>query len=148
MSQARHFDLAFQLPEGWADRTSVLFVGPARDGYAPTVVVVRKTLPAATTSREFAAGELPGLRETAGGEAFHLIREGDIVIATREAFRRVYECVYPAIGGNLTQMQVYIVIGREATTITATAPSDRYEATEPVFIQMIAGMKFTEAQPR
>jgi hypothetical protein len=143
MDHIRHDPFTIGLPPGWADATLVLAAGPKRDGFAPTISVLRRPLTEPTTAAAFAALQLPQLAQTLADEQFLLV-EQNTHPSTYDAFRFVYHFVLRDGQLPITQMQVYLVVGMTAFVITVTDRSDDFPQHRSVFESAIGQFRVEE----
>ncbi|GBC93870.1 hypothetical protein HRbin15_02372 [bacterium HR15] len=133
MQEMHHYDYTIGLPQRWIDASVVVMVGPPNDNYSPSITITRDYLDFAMSASEYAANQLVGLKTELGGVGYRVVEEGTTTIGGLPAYQRLHTFQMPEGGFEITQLQVYVVRGREAITITCTNLSQWFEQTRPLF---------------
>jgi hypothetical protein len=134
-----HHDLGIGFPPGWLDDSVVSLTGPPREGYSPSITITREELESEISAAEYAANQLRELEEGAVGIEYRL--HGDepfpLPIAGVTAHRRLQAFFIAEMGLEVMQMQVYVVKGFEAVTITCTDTAGQFAATKATFLEAV-----------
>jgi hypothetical protein len=125
------------LPPGWEDRTVLTIAGPAVSGVSPNVIVTRETLCDNMGLGGFASGWLDRLADELP------VRERRPVEHTHVAGQRAQvRCVeWAAAGTAVVQLVALFCAGGSGYAAVCTAPTDAFEAMEPGFRELLAGLR-------
>ncbi len=137
MQEMIHYDYAIGMPQRWIDASVVVIVGPPNDGYSPNITITRERLDFPMTSVEYAGNQLPALQRELENEGYEVVEEGPLALGNLEAYHRVHTFRMSDIGLEVKQLQVYIVSGTDAITITCTNLTHLFENTKPTFLEAI-----------
>lgn len=124
-------------PEGWYDKTMIIYSAPAEPGrpVAPNMVIARDALGAGETFREYCNRQIDGFRATL--PHFHREDEGPGRVHDRDAFQILL--TWTSGAGVLRQRVFFISAGAGVVvTYTATAAAEDYHLHEPEFEQGLA----------
>jgi hypothetical protein len=121
----RHGDITVPLPEGWADVSQIVAMGPDEEGFRASLVVSAEPAQGKETAKELAARALPQLQRSAPG--FALVSEKAATFGGQQGVSREYTCQ----AGNIkvAQLQFYCVKNGQAYTFTYTQRADRIAYT-------------------
>lgn len=107
-----------QLPDNWEDQTAYTFMGPEINGQRHMLNLVIDRNLADTDLREFALDRIQPLRDSLGG--IETLKEEERALASGvTAYEWVYKWV-PAAGQVIFKKHVYLIIGKQGYTFTAT----------------------------
>jgi hypothetical protein len=140
--EVRAGSVSLPLPAGWEDRTVLTIAGPLVAGISPNVVVTRETLCDNMGLGGFAGGwvsrlgdELP-VRERRPVEHVH--------VAGQRAQLRCVE--WEAAGTAVVQLVALFCAGGSGYAAVCTAPASEFDALEPSFRRLIAGLRVDVAE--
>ena len=136
MANANHNEISFPLPQGWADMSQIVAVGPADSNFRPNLVITREPVKAGETAIAFAQRQLPLLKQSIPG--LTVIKESPTKLGTLTAFSREYTGVYE--GRKLQQLQLYVIQNGTAYVFTVTHAEGRLDAIRPTVEKMLAGL--------
>jgi hypothetical protein len=139
MNDLVHQELTIGFPDGWEDRTEVLFVGPTREGRNPAVTVKRVEIKFDMTLAQFVGFQVQALEVLLGVKKADVIEEGDTTLAGLPAHARLYRLLFgdkPCV-----QRQVYTLRGRTAYIVTTTSAAEHYADDAPVFEEILKRFK-------
>jgi hypothetical protein len=137
MQDIAHFDYIIGLPPRWLDASVVVLVGPPNDNYHPNITITREPLEFQMNASEYAANQLSGLHAELDSAGYRVLEEGSITIGGLTAYQRLHTFQMPEAGLEITQLQLYLVRGKEALTITCTNLSHWFEQTRPLFMEAL-----------
>ena len=112
----QHNYLTLSLPNGWEDASQVIALGPEDSGFRPNLVFSQEPTKANETAQQFAARQLPQLKQALTGYA--LVKEGMQKFGPNSGFLR--EHTFKMDKGEIGQLQFYVVSGGRAYTFTFT----------------------------
>jgi hypothetical protein len=121
----RHGDITVPLPEGWADVSQIVAMGPEEEGFRASLVVSTEPAQGKETAKELAARALPQLQRSAPG--FALVSEKPATFGGQQGVSREYTC--QAGNVKIAQLQFYCVKNGQAYTFTYTQRADRIAYT-------------------
>lgn len=107
-----------QLPEGWEDQTAYTFMGPEVNGQRHMLNLVIDRNLSDTDLREFALDRIQPLKDALAG--IETLKEEERSLPSGVA---AYEWVYkwvPAPGQVIFKKHLYLIIGKQGYTFTAT----------------------------
>ncbi len=142
MQEFVHNDFVIGFPSRWIDSSVVILAGPQNDGYSPNITITRERLEFQLTAAEYAANQLMVLRQDLSQEGYQVVEEGPLPLAGMTAYQRIHTFRMSDVNLQLTQMQVYVVKGREAITITCTNTAGWFDRTKPIFMEAIKQFKW------
>lgn len=131
-----HNDFSIGLPDRWIDTSVIAIAGPPDSGFSPSITVTRERLDFQLKVNEYAANQLAALSEEFGENDYEVIEEGPIQISGMQAYQRTHEF---DVDEDLRarQLQVYVVKGDQAITITCTSTDKGFENSKQVFLEAI-----------
>lgn len=135
MDDLHHGEFKIGLPDGWRDRTEVVFVGPKRSGVSPAISLKRTALKAGQTLADLAASQLEGLQLMLRVTKDDIIEEGEATLAGIHAHMRVYHGTY--LDRRITQRQICMIHDQTAYVLTASSTREHYAEDLPVFEEVI-----------
>ncbi|MCP3163549.1 DcrB-related protein [Myxococcus qinghaiensis] len=124
----RHGDLTLPLPEGWADASQVVAMGPVEEGFRASVVVSTEPRQGQETAKDLATRALAQLQRSTQG--FALVSEKPAKFGGQQGLTREYTCLAGAL--KVAQLQFYCVKDKQAYTFTYTQRADRIAYTRAV----------------
>lgn len=139
MANAPAVAVSGKAPDGWFDKTMVIYSAPARPGETMTanIVIARHALGASETFREYCNRQIEGFRTTL--PQFHRRHEEPGRVHDLDAFQ--IEFTWTSGAGALRQRVFFIAAGDGVVvTYTATAADAEYDAHEAVFRQGLADL--------
>ena len=136
--------VAGQRPDGWFDKTMIVYAAPATPGQtiAANIVIARDAMGAEETFREYCNRQIDGFRVTLP----HYTREdeGPGFVQDHDAFQVRF--VWQSGAGMLRQRVFFISAGSGVVvTYTATAAEQDYAANEAVFERGLADLVIAPA---
>lgn len=137
MAEFVHNDFRIGFPPRWIDSSVVVLAGPPNDGYSPNINVSREQLQFRLTAAEYAAEQLLALQEGLAEQGYTVVEERDTTLGGEAAFQRLHRFEVAEEGLRITQLQIYVVKGQEAVTITCTNLTDWFEQTRPTFMEAV-----------
>lgn len=147
MQEMVHFDYTIGLPPRWIDASVVVIVGPPNDNYNPNITITREPLDFQMSASEYAANQLAGLHAELDSVGYQVLEENPLSIGGLPAYLRVHTFQMPEAELEVTQMQVYLVRGKEALTITCTNLSHWFEQTRPLFMEALQRFRWRTPVP-
>lgn len=142
---ARHslvlHDVEVPLPPGWSDRSQLIVVAGAEQGFRPNLVVVRDTRKNGEDAEQFATRNLAGLADII--DDYQLISHGWETIGEHAGFLREQEIV--ADDKIVRQLQFSVVHGNWAYVFTFTHLASRFDAVAAEARALIAGTRIASA---
>lgn len=149
MQELIHGDWTIGLPDKWLDNSIVIFNGPPNDGFSPNITVLREPLTYLLSAEEYASNQLAGLMEEFNDQNYQVLEEGTVKLGELPAYYRIHSFLMDDSDSELTQMQVYVVRGMEAITITFTHLSQWFSLQRQVFLDSLSLFQWgTVAHPR
>jgi hypothetical protein len=145
MKEFSHHDFSIGLPPRWIDSTVVVLAGPPNEGYSPNITVTREQLEFRLSVEEYAAEQLIALRQGLAEKSYKVLEEGPLSLGPAGAFQRVHRFEVEEEGLRITQLQIYLVRGGEALTITCTHRSEWFEQLKPQFMEAARMFHWREA---
>lgn len=128
-------------PDGWLDLSTLVFAGPPRGDFSPSITVSRERLDRLVTAQQYAANQLSGLREEFGGLGLEFLGEGPIELHNASAWQRVHSFRMPDSAVVVRQWQTYVIRGDTAITVTCTDTESAWEQTLPTFRSAIGSLR-------
>jgi hypothetical protein len=147
MQTLTHYDYTIGLPTRWLDASVVVLVGPPNENYSPSITITRDQLDFAMNASEYAANQLAGLKAELGHAGYKVLEEGSVTVGGMLAYQRLHTFQMPEAELEITQLQVYLVRGREALTITCTHLSHRFEEFRPLFEEALQQFRWHATHP-
>jgi hypothetical protein len=141
-----HYDFIIGIPPRWIDSSVVVLAGPPNDGYSPNINISREQLSFRLTPAEYAATQLVALQQGLAAQKYKVIEEGPTTLGDVDAFQRLHRFEVETDNVRITQLQVYVVKGHEAITITCTNLSEWFDQTKPMFIDAIERFRWRNQQ--
>ncbi|MGY4398484.1 hypothetical protein ACVWZA_003692 [Sphingomonas sp. UYAg733] len=126
-------------PEGWADKTMIIYSAPLQAGetVAANMLIARDALGRDETFREYCNRQIDGFGTTL--PHFHRETEGPGRVHDLDAFQILF--TWASAAGTLRQRVFFISAGSAVVvTFTATAAIDDYAAHEMIFDQGLADL--------
>lgn len=149
MQELTHGDWTIGLPDKWIDNSIVIFNGPPNDGFSPNITVLREPLTYALSAEEYASNQLAGLMEEFNDQNYQVLEEGTVKLGDLAAYYRIHSFLMDDDSRELTQMQVYVVRGMEAITITFTHLSQWFALQRQIFLDSLSMFQWSVvARPR
>lgn len=121
----RHGELTVPLPDGWADASQIVAMGPEEEGFRASVVVSAEPSQGQETAKDFAARALSQLQRSVQG--FALVSEKPASFGGQQGVSREYTC--QAGNVKIAQLQFYCVTNGQSFTFTYTQRADRIAYT-------------------
>jgi hypothetical protein len=137
MREFVHNDFALGLPDGWADASVVVVAGTPNDGYSPSITITREQLDYEVDAYQYATRQLKDLQEELAQSGFQVREEGAFALPGVSAYRRVHSFEISDLAVSVTQMQVYVIRGAEAVTLTCTNLSEWFPRTLQTFLDAV-----------
>jgi hypothetical protein len=125
-----------RLPDGWADRTVLTYVGPDAGAGSPSIVLTRDELGAEVTLGRYAAMQDAAIR--AGIEGVELLDERETTLAGRPAIRHTYR--WTLDGRTMRQRLWCLVHDGTGVAVVASAADEEFEGLGPVFAAAAASL--------
>ena len=135
--EVRAGTVSLPLPEGWEDRTVLTISGPAIGGVAPNVVVTREVLCDHMGLGGFAMGWVNRLADELPVHEDRPVEHGHV--AGRRAQIRVVS--WSAAGTHVRQLCALFCTEVAGYAVVCTAPVDAFDALEPSFRELLAGLR-------
>jgi hypothetical protein len=117
------------LPDGWADRSVLTYVGPDQGGGSPSLVVTSDRFDGGLTLGRYASMQDAAVR--AGFEGIELLDDRETTVAGHPAVRKTYR--WTLDGRTMRQRTWCLVVDEVGYAIVASAPDDRFEQLRPAF---------------
>lgn len=138
--------VTLQRPDGWFDKTMIVYSAPLAPGQAlaPNIVVSRDALLAGETFREYCNRQIAAFRSTLPG--FDREDEGPGRVHEHDAFQILF--TWDSGAGTLRQRVFFIAAGGGvAVTFAATAAAEDYHEHAPAFERGLAGLRIEPGRP-
>jgi hypothetical protein len=118
----------------------LVFTKPALKAgeFSINIVISREKLTIPTLPEEYAKQKLGNLQKELHN--FKLIREEPLVLDNQNAFLRIFN--WQTQEHKIKQIQVYIIKGNLALTITASATTENFELYKDTFFEIIKSFRF------
>jgi hypothetical protein len=145
MKDLVHQEMSIGFPDGWTDRTEVVFAGPVREGRSPTVTIKRITLQFEMSLAEFVKFQIQAAEVLLGVKPIDVMEEGPTTLAGIPAHIRVYRMRFA--GKWCVQRQYYALRGLSAYVLTTTSADEHYTDDLPVFEEILARFQITPPAP-
>ena len=144
----QHGGLVIEVPDGWADRSSLLFVAPREPSTLPSAVKVEEpteslsvrfeSVDPETTAMSLLEDEHARFVATVGIEP-EVVEDAAFVCPLGAGRQRIQKI---ALGGApLRQICVAVVVGKVAVLATATAGEARFARVKPQLERALAGLR-------
>jgi hypothetical protein len=144
MALLRHNELTIALPAGWREHSDVVAVvaleRPEHD-FRATMVVSRDRAGEDELAEAFAARQLPLLRGAL--RAYSLLSQGPLRAGGHDGFAREHTFITSG-GGNVQQLQWYVVHDETAYTFTFTDLPVDFADSRAVAIKLLERVSFEE----
>lgn len=129
-------DAAIQLPDGWADRTVLTYVGPDRGSGSPSIVLTRDALDAGVSLGRYAAMQDAAIR--AGIEGVELLEERETTLAGKPALRHTYRWT---LEGRIMRQRLWCVLeDGGGVALIASAADSEFDGLRSVFAAAAASL--------
>lgn len=148
MQEFVHNDFVIGFPLRWIDSSVVILAGPQNDGYSPNITITRERLEFQLTAAEYAANQLMVLQQDLSQEGYQVVEEGSLSLTGLTAYQRVHTFRMSDANLQLKQMQVYVVRGKEAITITCTNTAEWFDRTKLIFTEAIKQFRWRGPIPQ
>lgn len=145
MHELNHDDFTIGLPADWTDDSVIVISGPLNGEHTPSITITREHLKSQLSSVDYGKAQLSFLYQELEGTDFNVIEEGNISLAGLIAYHRIYTFFVADINMRVIQMQVYVVKGIEAMTITCTDAAESFDHNKPVFLDAVRQFKWRDA---
>lgn len=145
MSDFVHNDFTMSLPPRWIDSSVVVLSGPPNDGYSPNISVNREKLDFQLSVAEYAAEQLLQLQQGLAEQKYRVVEEIALSLGGLDAIQRTHRFEVEEDDLQIMQMQVYVVKGSEAITVTCTNLAEWFDRTKPIFMEAINQFKWRTA---
>ena len=145
MASAPAVSVSGTMPNGWFDKTMIVYSAPLEPGkaVAANIVVARDAMGPSETFREYCNRQIDGFATTL--PHFSRRQEGPGRVHDLDAFQ--IEFTWTSGAGSLRQRVFFISAGSGViVTYTATASDADYDAHESVFQQGLAGLVIAPLQ--
>jgi len=142
MAYFQNPEVSFEVPDDWVDQTAVVYAERVGIGLPSTISLCRNAMPGSDTlqsrasavSRKLVA-ELPDAK---------ILEENWLTINTVPAVQLLVEWKHHA--GALTQLITLFVRDGTFWSFTATVPSDRLGAIDPILQAVLSSLQVTKPQ--
>lgn len=135
MQEFIHHDFSIGLPDRWIDTSVIALVGPPDRGFSPSITITRERMEFQLKLEEYAANQLAALEEEFAENDYEVLNEGAFQLSV-PAYQRTHEFdVTEDIRAR--QMQVYVVKGDEAITITCTSTDKGFDDSKKLFLEAV-----------
>jgi len=121
----RHGELTLPLPDGWADASQIVAMGPEEEGFRASIVISAEPSRGQETAKDLAARALPQLQRSVQGLA--LVSEKPATYGGQQGLSREYTCQAGDV--KVAQLQFYCVRNGQSFTFTYTQRADRIAYT-------------------
>jgi hypothetical protein len=136
MREFIHHDFSIGFPDRWIDTSVIALAGPPDKGFSPSITIMRERLEFRLKIEEHAANQLAVLREQFAENDYEVVNEGEIQLGEVPAYQRTHEFdVTEDIRAR--QMQVYVIKGDDAITITCTSTDEGFDDSKALFLKAV-----------
>ena len=147
MQDFAHNDFVIGFPAHWMDSSVVILSGPPNGGFSPNVTITRERLEFQLDCTAYARNQLAMLRQELAPAGYKVIEEGVLQLAGINAYQRIHTFRVADADAQVTQLQVYVVKGAEAVTITCSHLAPWFDQMRPVFTEAIHRFKWPAPTP-
>jgi hypothetical protein len=124
-----------------ADQGSFVFIAgiPIETGYAPSVTIGIEPMPALIfTHSQMIEGEISAIKQTL--QDYHEFSRNKTTVGGREATIVEWEGTYPQVGKN-HNLQMYILVGKNAWIVSCTPPPGEYDKCGKDFQAIVRSLR-------
>lgn len=134
-----HRDIAFDVPDGWEDRSIVAFAAkPGRPGRVATnLALTREPLPEGMSLRKYADKQLVDLGRQL--RDLEVLDSGPVAVAGAEAFE--VRCSWRAATGAVEQRILLIPVDQSVVSLAITGPRGRREEIDAAADQILSSLQ-------
>lgn len=125
------------LPDGWADRSVLTYVGPDEGEGSPSLVVTRDELGEGLTMGRYAGMQDSAVR--AGFEGIELLEDRETTVAGHRAVRMTYRWTHS--GRTMRQRVWCMVVDGIGYTIVASAADGKFDGLRGTFATALRGFR-------
>lgn len=136
--KANQYEIGF--PEGWIDQSTVVMIGPPREGFTPNIQVHQEVRTDGQSVQDYLAEQRGHM--AAELQSFNVLQQGDKLLGGQQAFFHVYNWTTPQ-GILIRQMQIMTQRSGVIYTVTASATEQEWPAFDALFDMAIATFQFT-----
>ena len=136
MRDFTHNDFSIGLPDRWIDTSIIAIAGPPDRGFSPSITITRERLEFQLNIEEYAANQLAALEDQLGENDYEVVEEGEMQLNFSAAYSRIHTFdVSDEIRAK--QMQIYVIKGNEAITITCTSTDEGFKNSKMLFLEAV-----------
>jgi hypothetical protein len=136
MREFTHHDFSIGLPDRWIDTSVIALAGPPDRGFSPSITITRERLEFQLKNEEYAANQRASLEGEFAENDYEVTEESTMQIGGLPAFQRTHEFdVTEDIRAK--QLQIYVIKGDEAITITCTSTDEGFEGSKAQFLEAL-----------
>lgn len=136
--KSKHNEISIEIPEDWADHSSVTLVAPFDEsGMATTIVVTKNYVGGHQTLEEFVQYQLQILEESM--PEFTLLDSWENEISGRECFQQLHH--FQTENGVFQQVQTFFIENGIVYTITGTSAMDEFAKYIDTFRDAVLSFK-------
>ncbi len=141
MREFIHNDFSIGLPDRWIDTSVVALLGPPNNGFSPSITITREQLDFQLNTEEYASNQFTSLEEQFADNDYEVVDEGAFQLISIQAYQRTHTFdVTEDIRAK--QMQIYVIKGNEAITITCTSTDEGFNSSKAVLLEAIRQFKW------
>lgn len=136
MQEFIHDDFSIGLPDRWIDTSVIALAGPPDRGFSPSITITREKLEFQLKIEEYAANQLAAIKEEFDENDYEVTEESAIQLSGLPAYQRIHEFdITEEIRAK--QMQIYVIKGDEAITITYTSTDEGFDGSRSLFLETL-----------
>ena len=136
MVEVRHGGFALDLPEGWSDQSTLLFIGPTGDGF-PDAVSVKFSLDAPATPRAILDAQAAQLGMV--DPDFTVLDDGPFHCGLGDGWRFVQRLTLDGVV--MQQITAAVIVGGVTVIATASAGEARFAEQEAKLVEVLESMR-------
>jgi hypothetical protein len=141
MREFIHNDFVIGFPERWIDTSIIALAGPPDRGFSPSITITRERLEFQLNINEYAANQMADLEEELKENEYKVVEEGRIQLGDMPAYQRIHK-FYVSEDIQAMQMQVYIIKGDAAITITCTTTAEQFNQSKSLFQEAVGQFRW------
>jgi hypothetical protein len=135
-------DIQIGLPARWKNETNIALSGPVEDDFAASIAITRDVFDENISLDDFFPFAGEQLKAGLGEQGYRLISETRTTFAGLPAGQRIYQFNLDNSHTIIQQMQISLVRGSDAITVTCTNLAKNFAKTMPAFKQMLDSLRW------
>lgn len=141
MTTLPDYDIRVERPDGWFDRSMIIYAAKSKGGFEANVVIARDALVGGESFDDYALRQRKTFKDNLPGCKILGTQEGDL--NDYEAHEITFS--WQSGTGKLRQRALFVSIGRNRmVTFAATAADDDFDSMVPQFDEILATLKIED----